>query len=217
MRRLAWYVFDLDGTISDPAEGIHRSLDYALRASGHATVRRCDVSRFIGPPLDQTFRALVGDATPDHIAALVARYRERYADVGFSENVVYPGIPEALRELASAGVALGVCTSKRADFAERILRHFGLREYFSFVSGGDIGVGKEAQLASLLREGHIGISSAMIGDRAIDVLAAKAHALASVAVLWGHGSREELAAARPDAMLAAPHELLALTATVIVP
>jgi len=217
MRHLATYVFDLDGTISDPAEGIHRSLDYALRAFGHAPIRDCDVSRFIGPPLDETFRTLVADATPDHVAALVAKYRERYADVGFAENVVYPGIPAALRELDAAGNALGLCTTKRADFADRILRHFGLREHFRSVSGGDIGVDKCAQLASLLRERRIDAASAMIGDRAVDIFAAKAHALTSVAVLWGHGSREELEAAGPDMMLAGPHELLALATTASTP
>ena len=127
MHRVASYVFDLDGTISDPAEGIHRSLDYALGAFGHAPIREGELSRFIGPPLDQTFSALVAGATPDHIAALVAKYRERYSDVGFAENVVYPGMPAVLRELDAAGVGLGLCTSKRADFADRILRRFGLQ------------------------------------------------------------------------------------------
>ena len=216
MHRVASYVFDLDGTISDPAEGIHRSLDYALGAFGHAPIREGELSRFIGPPLDQTFSALIAGATPDHIAALVAKYRERYSDVGFAENVVYPGMPAVLRELDAAGVGLGLCTSKRADFADRILRRFGLREHFRFVSGGDIGVDKAAQLGSLLREGRIAASSsAMIGDRAIDVLAAKAHGVASVGVLWGHGSREELQAARPDVMLTEPDELLTLPTTVV--
>ncbi len=217
MHRLASCVFDLDGTISDPAEGIHRSIDYALYAFGHAPIRDCDVSRFIGPPLDQTFRTLVAGATPEHVAALVAKYRERYADVGFAENVAYPGIPAALRDLDAAGVALGLCTSKRVDFADRILRHFGLREHFRFVSGGDVGVDKAAQLATLLREGRIDTSAAMIGDRALDMLAAKAHALTTVAVLWGHGSREELEAAGPDVTLAEPHELVALATPAIGP
>ena len=52
------------------------------------------------------------------------------------------------------------------------------------------------------------MSSSMIGDRAVDITAAKANGLASIAVLWGHGSREELQAARPDVLIASPHELL---------
>src|ERR1039457_1455605 len=92
----AFCIFDLDGTISDPAVGIGRSLNYALQGFGYSPIEESEVSQFIGPPLDQTFESIVGSATPGHIAALVFKYRERYADVGFSENVIYPGIPEAL-------------------------------------------------------------------------------------------------------------------------
>jgi len=210
MSKAAFCVFDLDGTISDPAVGIGRSLNYALQHFGYSPIQEGEVSEFIGPPLDQTFGSIVGSASPDHIAALVAKYRERYADIGFSENVVYPGIPEALQALAAAGIRLGLCTSKRADFAESILSLFGLRQYFHFISGGDIGVRKSDQLASLLNEYIISNSSTMIGDRAVDVLAAKANALNSVAVLWGHGSVEELRGASPDLLIEAPHQLLEL-------
>jgi len=94
--------------------------------------------------------------------------------------------------LAAADVSLGVCTSKRADFANDILDLFGLRQYFGFVNGGDTGIRKVNQLACLIK----------------DRVAAKSNALASVAVLWGHGSLEELQAVAPDALLRHPHELL---------
>jgi phosphoglycolate phosphatase len=203
-------IFDLDGTLSDPSIGIGRSLNHALQHYGHSPIAEADVSHFVGPPLDETFRSLVPDSSPDHIAALVAKYRERYAAVGYSENVVYPGIPDALEALAAADVPLGVCTSKRADFAGDILDLFGLRQYFSFVSGGDTGIRKADQLASLINDGVVARSSTMIGDRAIDIVAAKSHRLGSVAVLWGHGSIEELEAVSPDTLLRYPHELLAL-------
>ncbi len=206
-----FHIFDLDGTISDPSVGIGRSLNYALRHYGYEPIPESEVSHFIGPPLDLTFESIVGSSSPTHIAALVSKYRERYADVGYSENVIYPGIPEALRALDAANISIGLCTSKRVDFAENILSLFGIRQYFCFVSGGDIGVRKVDQLASLLSDGVIAKSSTMIGDRAIDVLAAKENGLNSVAVLWGHGSLEELRGASPDALLESPHELLALT------
>ena len=138
---------------------------------------------------------------------MVSKYRERYADIGYSENTIYPGIAEALRSLDFAGVPLGICTSKRADFAESILSLFGIRQYFRFVSGGDIGIPKSSQLASLLGDGVIAESSTMIGDRAIDILAAKANGLCSIGVLWGHGSAAELRGVSPDALLEFPHEL----------
>jgi len=206
----AFRIFDLDGTISDPAVGIGRSINFALQYYGYPPVQESEVSEFIGPPLDQTFAAIVGSSSPEHIGALVSKYRERYADVGYAENVIYPGIPEALRALDNADVPLGLCTSKRADFADSILRLFGIRQYFRFISGGDIGVRKIDQLAFLLTKGTIAKSSTMIGDRAVDILAAKANELSSVAVLWGHGSFAELQSASPDVFLEFPHELLDL-------
>lgn len=140
----------------------------------------------------------------------MAKYRERYAEVGYSENVVYPGVPEALRALDDAGIPLGLCTSKRADFAENILDLFGVRSHFDFISGGDIGVRKTDQLAGLVNGGVIATSSTMIGDRAIDILAAKANGLKSIAVLWGHGGQDELQDVYPDALVEYPHQLLRL-------
>lgn len=203
-------IFDLDGTISDPSVGIGRCLNYALQHYGYPIIPRDHVSHFIGPPLNQTFRSIVGSLSDEHIAALVAKYRERYAEIGYSENVIYPGITEALRTLEAADIALGLCTSKRADFAQNILSLFNIRQYFDFVSGGDIGVRKADQLAALLRDGVIAESSTMIGDRAVDILAARENGLNAVAVLWGHGSLEELRGVSPDALLESPHELLAL-------
>ncbi len=145
---------------------------------------------------------------------LIARYRERYAEIGYAENRVYPGIPEALRALSASRVSMGVCTSKRADFAERILEHFHLRQYFAFVDGGDIGVTKEAQLRGLLASGTIAPHATMIGDRAADVNAARSLGLPAVGVLWGYGSRDELSAAGADCLLESPDQLKTLPRTV---
>jgi phosphoglycolate phosphatase len=205
-----FHIFDLDGTISDPLVGIGRSLNYALQHYGYAPIAESEVPPFIGPPIDQTFRSIVGNSSPQHIAALVSKYRERYADVGYTENVPYPGVPEALRALDAADIPLALCTSKRGDFAESILSLFGIRQCFRFISGGDIGVRKVNQLASLLSDGVIAKSSTMIGDRAVDILAARENGLNSVAVLWGYGSLEELRGVAPGALLEFPHELLAL-------
>ena len=167
----------------------------------------------IDPALLDRFAAIVGDASVEHIAALVERYRERYAEIGYAENTIYAGIPEALGALRDAGVALGVCTSKRVDFAERILDHFGVRRHFAFVSGGDMGIRKAGQLAALLRDGVIDGDATMVGDRAIDIVAAKANGLRSVGVLWGHGGFAELRDADPDVLLQSPAELPTIVAT----
>jgi phosphoglycolate phosphatase len=200
-------VFDLDGTISDPVTGIWRCLNYSLSAFGYPEVTVCEVAPYIGPPLDVSFRQITGEPSDERIAKMIVRYRERYGRIGYEENTLYPGISENLRALAALGIPLGVCTSKRADFAERILEMFDLRDCFSFVSGGDIGIRKADQLRALLRNRTIDQTAVMIGDRAVDILAARANNIASVGVLWGYGSRSELQGACPEKILERPDQL----------
>lgn len=205
-------LFDLDGTLSDPQDGITRSINHALQTHGHATHPAQALLGYIGPPLDESFRELASTDDPAHIRALVDTYRERYGDVGYAENVVYPGVPEALASLASRGVTMGLCTSKRVDFAERILELFGLRQYFSLLSGGDIGVQKWQQLATLRVGRAVPDGSVMIGDRAVDLVAAHRNGLRSGAVTWGHGSREELMNESPHHVFDRPGDWLSLLA-----
>ena len=199
----ATLIFDLDGTLSDPFEGIARCYEHALATHGYPVAPRSELAKLIGPPLDDGMRKL---GVPDaEIPAVVATYRVRYSSHGYAENRVYDGIAEAL---ATLGGRLGVCTSKRVDFAERILELFRLREHFAFVSGADIGTTKAQQLAALLANGTIDREAIMIGDRAVDLEAAHANGLASCGVLWGFGSREELEAAKPRYLLETPGELV---------
>lgn len=205
-------IFDLDGTLSDPAVGIGRSLNFALDAFGYRTLSALEISQYVGPPLDWAFREIVPGASHDRVLALVAKYRERYRDVGYRENTLYPGIAEALVRLSARGVPMGVCTSKRTDFAEQILEMFCLRHHFRFVEGGDIGVAKGNQLRTLLEQDAIRPASTMIGDRAADIEAARANGLRAVGVLWGHGAKAELVAAGPDVLIESPTELASLLA-----
>lgn len=206
-----WLIFDRDGTISDPKEGIVNSFNFALSHYGLATRSEADIAAFIGPPLDQTFIALTGNRDPLFIEMLVAKYRERYADVGYSENHLYPDIRKTLQALYDSDrCRLGVCTSKRADFAEKILVMFGLREYFEFVSGGDVGVEKWQQLKQLRQQGIISDSAVMIGDRAVDLTAAHHNQLDCAGVLWGYGSESELRQAKPTFLYNRPEQLIEL-------
>ncbi|MEJ2763108.1 HAD hydrolase-like protein [Photobacterium sp. MCCC 1A19761] len=203
-----WLIFDLDGTISDPKDGIVRSFNYALQAFDLPVCPEAEIAAYIGPPLDQTFIQLVGSHDPDLIQQLVAKYRERYAEIGYRENRLYPGMAQILAQLADAGqYRLGVCTSKRADFAEKILEMFGLRERFEFVSGGDIGIEKWQQLAELRRDGVISQQAVMIGDRAVDITAGQRNGLQTAGVLWGYGSVEELSQVAPTYLFEQPQQL----------
>lgn len=164
----------------------------------------------IGPPLDEIFIKYLPEVEPTVITSLISTYRERYAEVGYSENELYPGVSNALRDLTDRGVRLGVCTSKRKDFAEKILSLFGLIPHFSFIDGGDIGIKKREQLAGLIQSGTIDQSAIMIGDREVDISAAKANGLRSIGVLWGFGDINELSRAGADIILSDPNKFVGL-------
>ena len=203
-------IFDLDGTISDPFVGISRSINYALEALDFAAVDPQRVRPMIGPPLTEIFEHFLG-ALPERVMhELVDKYRERYASQGYAENTIYDGIPDIIANLASSGYAMGICTSKRADYATKIVNLFGLSEHFSFVDGGGVGIEKRQQIERLVANGINANSAVMIGDRAIDVSAGKTNQLSSVGVLWGFGDRDELVDAAPDHLLESPDELLDL-------
>lgn len=209
----ALLLFDLDGTLTDPLEGFARSMNYALEYYGYPTRAPAAFARWIGPPIEGAFRALTGVESDAGLRALIAKYRERYAGQGYAENHPYPGIAEALENLGAAGIPMGVCTSKRADFAERILALFGLLGHFGFVSGGDVGIEKWRQIGTLRAQGRVGPGAIMVGDRDVDLLAAHRNGLAAAGVLWGYGSRAELSAHAPLYLFETPGELPQLART----
>ena len=200
-------LFDLDGTLSDPMEGFVRSMNYALTHFGYEPVETKDLATYVGPPIDEAFRSITGKDTASEINALIAKYRERYNEVGYSENVLYRGVAEALEELSAADVPMAVCTSKRQDFAEKVLALFGLRQHFRFVSGGDVGIHKWQQMECLRRENKVSGSSIMVGDRAVDMIAAHRNGLKAAGVLWGYGSHAELTGEAPLRLFESPSEL----------
>lgn len=206
------YIFDLDGTLTDPRRGIVRCLVESLRDVGAADPEG-DLTRFIGPPLAETLTSLAGDATRG--AAALAAYRRMYSEGGLFENEVYDGVPELLEKL-SAEAPLYVATSKPRVYAERILEHFDLSRYFAAIHGAELS-GERAHKVELLayvRE-HESITggATMIGDREHDIVAARANGMRSVGVAWGYGSRDELTAAGADAICESPHDLAALLRT----
>ncbi|MDO6706852.1 HAD family hydrolase [Photobacterium sp. 1_MG-2023] len=203
-------IFDLDGTISDPREGIVRSFNFALSHHRLPELAETEIAAHIGPPLDQTFIALTQNQDPAFIASLVKKYRERYAEVGYSENTLYAGIKDTLAELHSRQVRMGICTSKPVDFARQILGLFGLEAMFEFVSGGDIGIEKWQQLETLKKQFTISQHAIMIGDRAVDLTAAHKNGLQAAGVLWGYGSYEELDNEQPAYLFEQPSQLLRL-------
>jgi len=205
--KLQTLIFDLDGTISDPSEGIFRCVNFALEGHGYKPVTLERVQRMIGPPLTEIFEHFLGPLPDDRMLALVESYRERYAEIGYSENIIYDCVPELIRSLTTNGYTLGICTSKRADYAASIVRMFGLDECFEFIDGGDVHIKKSMQLERLVAAGMDARSAIMIGDRAVDIYAAKANEIRSVGVSWGFAATDELPDASPDHLVHTPLEL----------
>ena len=119
-------LFDLDGTLTDPVQGICGSVRYALEKAGRPVGPIESYHKYIGPPLLRSFE-VYANATPEEAQELLGYYRERFSTVGLFENEVYPGIPELLRDLKASGVRIAVATGKPTVFSEQILEHFGLR------------------------------------------------------------------------------------------
>ncbi|WP_224240078.1 HAD hydrolase-like protein [Hyalangium gracile] len=204
--------FDLDGTLTDPFEGITSCFQHALAELGRPVPAAAELAVFIGPPLRQGMATLLGTSEPPLIEQAVALYRARYSAQGALENRLYDEVPGMLRALAESQWRLFVATSKPRVFAERIIDHFGLRAFFAHVYGAELDGrfdNKGELLAHALeREGLEASACIMVGDRAQDVRAARQNGLVPVGVAYGYGSREELEEAGAVAICTSPTELV---------
>lgn len=204
-------LFDLDGTLTDPREGITRSIAHALARCGHAAPPLEDLTFAIGPPLRATLAKLIGTTSREAVEAALAHYRERFADVGLFENSPYEGMPQALTALRDAGHRLYVATSKPRVYAERIIRHFAFDAHFEAVHGCELDGTREDKrdlLAHLFaRHGLDPTRAWMVGDRDVDMVAARCHGAKAIGALWGYGSRAELLGAGAQVLVETPAQI----------
>jgi phosphoglycolate phosphatase len=212
---VTWHLlFDLDGTLTDPGPGITGCLAHALTLLGRDVPSEEVLRSCVGPPLQTTFPALLGEPPGESPLTdrAIALYRERFVEIGMYENAVYPGIPELLARLRDAGCRLYIATAKPTVFARTIVRHFGIEPYFTGVYGSELS-GERSDKAELVthllaQEGIPGESAIMIGDRKYDMHAAASCGLrASVGVTYGYGSADELWEAGADALCGDPEPL----------
>ncbi|MEM1246409.1 MAG: HAD hydrolase-like protein [Acidobacteriota bacterium] len=209
MTRLSSAVFfDLDGTLTDPKVGITTCLRFALESVGCEAPSAEDLTWCIGPPLLQSLEKLVGR---DRAPAALQAYRERFSEVGWSENSPYDGIGEALAELQNRGRPLFVATSKPHVYARRILHHFELAPYFIEIFGAELD-GTRSDKSELLRYALSRFERSgeqtMVGDRSHDVVGALANGMTPIGVSYGYGSVDELESAGAKAVVAAPEFLV---------
>jgi phosphoglycolate phosphatase len=206
-------LFDLDGTLTDPKDGIIRCIQFSLSRLGIEAPHAEALVWCIGPPLRASFSRLIPACDDTLLEAAVNHYRERFSDIGIYENGVYPGVIPALRKIRAQGFLIFLATSKPAIFARRILDHFGLTRFFHGIYGseldGRLSDKKELVDHILKTEGLIPQFTLMVGDRCHDVLGGKKNGTKTAAVTYGYGSLDEIREAKPDFIFYSPHGLAA--------
>ena len=200
---------DLDGTLTNPAEGIVGCFHHAVEAMGAAAPAPEDLTWIIGPPLRHSFAQVLGEGAD--VEQALAFYREGYAAEGLFRAWVYDGVREALAELKAANVRLFLCTSKPIVYARRVLRHFALDRYFEGAYGAELD-GRYDDKGRLI--GHIldeqrlePRDCVMWGDRKHDVIAAREHGIPTIGALWGYGGEQELEAFGAACLCQSPAEV----------
>lgn len=204
-------LFDLDGTITDPALGITSAVAYALDFFGNKYENLMALEEFIGPPLREHFMEYC-NVDIEKGEEYVAKYREYYAVKGIYENKVYTGIEDMLKKLKDAGKRIVLATSKPEKFALIVLEHFGLIEYFDFVAGAlmsNTRTKKDEVIAYALENiNDFNLSTTvMVGDRMHDVIGAAKFSIQTIGVSYGYGSKEELSDAGAMKILDTVEEL----------
>lgn len=205
-------LFDLDGTLTDPKEGITKCVQYALKHFGIESETE-ELMCFIGPPLVDSFKEFYKMSEDDALVA-VEKYRERFRDIGIFENGVYVGISHMLSKCKDMGYIIGLATSKPEEFAIRILEKYELAKYFDEITGSTMDgsrnnktdVIREAFARMNITEGNID-EVLMIGDREHDIIGAKNCGIESVGVNFGYASDGELQAAGADYIVDSVKEL----------
>lgn len=191
-----YVLFDLDGTLTDPGEGITNSVAYALNKFGIEVTDKTTLYSFIGPPLIDSFMKYYNMSYEDGLKA-VGYYREYFGVTGIFENRVFDGIHELLTEIKESGRKISLATSKPEVYAKRILEHFDLAKYFDFVGGATMDESRSKKsdvIAYTLDKLNVTDKSkvVMVGDRHHDIEGANVNDLDSIGVLFGYGDRDEL-------------------------
>jgi phosphoglycolate phosphatase len=204
-------LFDLDGTLTDPCLGITNSIKYSLCKFNITEQDENKLKLFIGPPLENSFTAHYNFSPADAKTA-IQYYREYFSEKGMYENRLYDGITTVLQTLNNRSKKCILATSKPEVFAKIILRHFDIQNYFECIAGSNLD-GSLSEKEDLIK--HIiekyklkKAETLMIGDRKYDIIGAKKNGIASIGVLYGYGSREELEQEHPDCLCENVMELL---------
>jgi phosphoglycolate phosphatase len=211
MAQFTHIIFDLDGTLADPREGIRNSIKYALGKMKNGEFSEDLLERFIGPSLQWGFSNIFGLNEKDTDLA-VKYFREYFGDQGLYENEPYPGIFNLFESLRSEGKIMYIASSKLEKYVHKIVEHFGFEHYLTMVKGADYG-GKNASKKDLIydlmavRQINHNKEVVMVGDTVYDINGGKFNRISTIAVGYGFGIKEELLAAEPDYFVESVEEL----------
>ena len=202
--------FDLDGTLIDSADAITRCVAYAFERIDEPLPDAAELRRWLGPPLRDSFRTVLHDEA--RVERAIAFYRERFDAVGCTEHRLYDGVGAVIEALSERGHRVAVVTAKNEPHARRIVGGFDFAHHFDTIVGATVD-GRVSHKPELIGEAMARLAlhaheCVMIGDRHLDIDGARHHRMRAIGVLWGFGSREELAHA--DALVATPQELVAV-------
>jgi len=206
-------LFDLDGTLADPKEGITRCIQFALDQLGLTSPGADQLTWCIGPPLRGSLSRLLNSSDDALLDQALSYYRQRFSETGIFENALYPGITPALGRIRGAGFRIFLATSKPRVYAQRILDHFDLTPFFQAIHGSELD-GRLSDKGELVA--HILDSEMLdpkvtliVGDRFHDIIAGKKNGIMTAAVTYGYGSREEITTSKPDFVFESPSDLVA--------
>lgn len=207
-------LFDLDGTLTDPKVGITKSVQYALSKLGIDEPNLDNLTPFIGPPLHKTFRQ-VYDFSPSRVERAVEYYREYFTKSGMYENVLYAGIPQLLKGLKMESRQLVVATSKPTVFAQTILNHFDIEQFFDHIVGSHLDgtLSDKAEIVEYAMRQYGDLPKGdfvMVGDREHDIIGANNNGIDSIGVTYGYGSRQEFVEAHATYIADTVNELITL-------
>ena len=202
--KFKYYLFDLDGTVTDTKQGITKSVEYALESIGEKVENLDDLLPFIGPPLRDSFQKYYS-ATPELAETLINKYRERYAEKGVYECSLYDGAKELLRKLKENGAVIALATSKPTIFAKQILDMFEITDCFDEIVGCELDGTRDSKnevieevLKRLDISGEKCNKTVMIGDRNFDILGGKHFSLKTIGLELGFAPEGELEECAPD-------------------
>lgn len=204
-------LFDLDGTLTDPKEGITRCIQYSIDRLGMNPPSADHLTWCIGPPLRESFSRLLNTVDDALLDQALFHYRTRFSEVGMFENTLYPDSVPALQRISAAGFGIVLATSKPRVYAARILDHFDLARFFHAVHGSELDgrlTDKGELIAHILATENLDPAATLIvGDRSHDIIGGKKNGISTAAVTYGYGSIDEISAAGPDLVFAALPEL----------